>query len=63
MGHRDDYASIGQFGRDGGTGTSMYADPVKQLIGFLLTQVGMSTPDSARLIHDFWTMVYQASED
>ncbi|PTM56454.1 serine hydrolase domain-containing protein [Desmospora activa] len=61
--YRGDYASIGQFGWDGGTGTSTYADPDKQLIGFLLTQVGMSTPDSARLIHDFWTMVYQAIED
>ncbi|MBH8597283.1 MULTISPECIES: serine hydrolase [unclassified Thermoactinomyces] len=61
--YRGDYASIGQFGWDGGTGTSAYADPDKQLIGILLTQVGMSTPDSARLIHDFWTMVYQAIED
>ncbi|WP_028778038.1 serine hydrolase domain-containing protein [Shimazuella kribbensis] len=58
-----DYASIGQFGWDGGTGTSAYADPDKQLTGVLLTQVGMSTPDSARLIHDFWTTVYQAIED
>ncbi|MDQ0226846.1 serine hydrolase domain-containing protein [Metabacillus niabensis] len=61
--YRGDYASIGQFGWDGGTGTSVYADPDKQLIGILLTQVGMSTPDSARLIHDFWTTVYQAIED
>ncbi|WHX89412.1 serine hydrolase domain-containing protein [Peribacillus simplex] len=61
--YRGDYASIGQFGWDGGTGTTTYADPDKQLIGILLTQVGMSTPDSARLIHDFWTMVYQAIED
>lgn len=61
--YRGDYASIGQFGWDGGSGTSTYADPDKQLIGFLLTQVGMSTPDSARLINDFWTTVYQAIED
>jgi CubicO group peptidase (beta-lactamase class C family) len=61
--YRGDYASIGQFGWDGGSGTSAYADPDKQLTGLLLTQVGMSTPDSARLIHDFWTMVYQAIED
>ena len=61
--YRGDYASIGQFGWDGGTGTTTYADPDKQLTGILLTQVGMSTPDSARLIHDFWTMVYQAIED
>jgi CubicO group peptidase (beta-lactamase class C family) len=61
--YRGDYASIGQFGWDGGTGTTAYADPDKQLIGILLTQVGMSTPDSARVIHDFWTTVYQAIED
>ncbi|AFH61317.2 serine hydrolase domain-containing protein [Paenibacillus caseinilyticus] len=60
---RGDYASIGQFGWDGGSGTSTYADPDNQLVGILLTQVGMSTPDSARLIHDFWTTVYQAIED
>lgn len=57
------YASIGQFGWDGGSGTSAYADPDKQLIGLLLSQVGMSTPDSAYLIHDFWTTVYQAIDD
>ncbi|MBP3963081.1 serine hydrolase domain-containing protein [Paenibacillus lignilyticus] len=61
--YRGDYASIGQFGWDGGTGTATYADPDKQLTGILLTQVGMTTPDSARVIHDFWTMVYQAIED
>lgn len=61
--YRGDYASIGQFGWDGGTGTTVYADPGKQLTGILLTQVGMSTADSARLIHDFWTMIYQAIED
>ncbi|MER6144953.1 serine hydrolase domain-containing protein [Streptomyces sparsogenes] len=57
--YRGDYAPIGQFGWDGGTGTS-YADPDNQLTGILLTQVAMSTPDSARVIHDFWTTVYQA---
>ncbi|WP_091220361.1 serine hydrolase domain-containing protein [Paenibacillus sp. BC26] len=61
--YRGDYAPIGQFGWDGGSGTSTYADPTNQLTGILLTQVGMSTPDSARLIHDFWTTVYQAIED
>uniref|UniRef100_A0AAU2K0J2 Beta-lactamase family protein n=1 Tax=Streptomyces sp. NBC_00049 TaxID=2903617 RepID=A0AAU2K0J2_9ACTN len=60
---RGDYAPVGQFGWLGGTGTTAYADPVNQLTGILLTQVGMSTPDSARLIHDFWTTLYQAVED
>ncbi|MFI6316370.1 serine hydrolase domain-containing protein [Nonomuraea sp. NPDC050556] len=58
--HRGDYAPIGQFGWDGGAGTSTYADPANQLVGILLTQVGMSAPNSARLIHDFWTTLFQA---
>ncbi|MFH8348990.1 serine hydrolase domain-containing protein [Streptomyces sp. NPDC018045] len=61
--YRGDYAPIGQYGWDGGTGTTTYADPDHQLTGILLTQVGMSTPDSARLIHDFWTTLYQAIDD
>lgn len=61
--YRGDYAPVGQFGWDGGSGTSTYADPVNGVTGILLTQVGMSVPNSARLIHDFWTTLYQAVED
>ncbi|KAB8178851.1 serine hydrolase domain-containing protein [Microbispora catharanthi] len=61
--YRGDYASVGQFGWDGGSGTAAYADPVKRLTGLLLTQVGASTPDSMQLIHDFWTTLYQAIDD
>jgi CubicO group peptidase (beta-lactamase class C family) len=61
--YRGDYAPIGQFGWDGGAGTTTYADPHNQLVGILLTQTGMSTPDSARAIHDFWTTLYQAIDD
>ncbi|MEJ3742282.1 serine hydrolase domain-containing protein [Actinomycetes bacterium KLBMP 9797] len=61
--YRGDYASIGQFGWDGGSGTSTYADPDKQLIGILLTQVGASNPNSAWAFLDFWTTVYQAIDD
>ncbi|SDL37474.1 serine hydrolase domain-containing protein [Nonomuraea jiangxiensis] len=61
--YRGDYAPIGQYGWDGGSGTSTYADPDNQLTGILLTQVGMSTPDAARLVHDFWTTLYQAIDD
>ncbi|OIV39448.1 serine hydrolase [Mangrovactinospora gilvigrisea] len=60
---RGDYAPVGQFGWDGGTGTSAYADPSNNLVGVLVTQTGLSCPDPARLIHDFWTTVYQALED
>ncbi|MEU7169774.1 serine hydrolase domain-containing protein [Streptomyces morookaense] len=61
--YRGDYAPIGQFGWDGGSGTTTYGDPHNQLVGILLTQVGMSTPDSARAINDFWTTLYQAIDD
>ncbi|GLZ78825.1 serine hydrolase [Actinorhabdospora filicis] len=57
---RDGYVPAGQFGWDGGTGTSAYADPGSGLVGVLLTQVGMSTPDSTRVIQDFWTTAHQA---
>ncbi|GAB1823388.1 serine hydrolase domain-containing protein [Herbidospora sp. RD11066] len=61
--YRGDYAPVGQFGWDGGSGTSTYADPHHQVTGILLTQVGMSVPDPARLIHDFWTTLYQSIDD
>ena len=61
--YRGDYAPVGQFGWDGGAGTSTYADPENGLVGILLTQTGMSTPDSAHAIHDFWTTLYQAIDD
>ncbi|MEV6822247.1 serine hydrolase domain-containing protein [Nocardiopsis dassonvillei] len=61
--YRGDYAPVGQFGWDGGAGTSAYADPENRLTGIVLTQVGMSVSDSARLIHDFWTTLYQAIDD
>lgn len=61
--YRGDYAPIGQFGWDGGSGTSTYADPENQLTGILLTQVGLSVPDPARLFQDFWTTLYQAIDD
>jgi CubicO group peptidase (beta-lactamase class C family) len=61
--YRGDYAPIGQFGWDGGTGTTAYADRGNQLVGILLTQVGLSIPDPAQLVQDFWTTLYQAIDD
>ncbi|HUR09468.1 MAG TPA: serine hydrolase domain-containing protein, partial [Nonomuraea sp.] len=61
--YRGDYAPIGQFGWDGGAGTTTYADPENGLVGILLTQTGMSTPDSANAINDFWTTLYQAIDN
>jgi CubicO group peptidase (beta-lactamase class C family) len=61
--YRGDYAPLGQFGWDGGSGTSVYADPENQLAGILLTQVGTTVPDPVQLFHDFWSTVYQAIDD
>ncbi|MFF0744919.1 serine hydrolase domain-containing protein [Streptomyces sp. NPDC004111] len=61
--YRGDYAPVGQFGWDGGAGTTTYADPKNGLVGMLLTQTGMSTPDSAHAMQDFWTTLYQAIDD
>lgn len=61
--YQGDYAPIGQFGWDGGSGASTYADPDNGLTGILLSQVGASVPDPVRLMHDFWTTLYQAVED
>lgn len=60
---RDGYRPAGEFGWDGGTGTSAYADPASGLVGVVLTQVGMSTPDSVRAIGDFWASAHQALDD
>ncbi|MER5961541.1 hypothetical protein [Streptomyces sp. NPDC002057] len=57
---RCDCAPVGQFRWFGGTGTTVYADPVDRLTGVLLTQVGLSTADSPRAMSDFWTTLYQA---
>ncbi|UNO44013.1 serine hydrolase domain-containing protein [Streptomyces sp. MST-110588] len=61
--HRCDYPSVGQFGWDGGLGTSAYADPAQGLTGILLTQAAMDAPTSLHLNQDFWTTAYQAIED
>ncbi|MCP3802390.1 beta-lactamase family protein [Allokutzneria sp. A3M-2-11 16] len=56
---RRGHASIGQFGWDGGLGTSTQADPERQLTGILLTQVAQDSQDTPRLIKDFWTTAYR----
>ncbi|GAA2365811.1 serine hydrolase [Nonomuraea africana] len=58
--HRRDLASVGQFGWDGGLGTTAYADPAEGLTGILLTQQAMDSLDTPRLHKDFWTTAYQA---
>ncbi|GAA2829637.1 serine hydrolase domain-containing protein [Crossiella cryophila] len=60
---RRGFAQVGQFGWDGGLGTSAQADPGAGFSGVLLTQVALDSPVSRLLIKDFWTTAYQAMED
>jgi CubicO group peptidase (beta-lactamase class C family) len=61
--YRRDFASVGQFGWDGGLGTTAYADPAEQFTGILLTQAAMDSSHTPRLVQDFWTSAYQAIDD
>jgi CubicO group peptidase (beta-lactamase class C family) len=54
------YQTPGRFGWDGGTGTSAYVDPAEELIGILLTQRMMDSPEPPRVFTDFWTQAYSA---
>jgi CubicO group peptidase (beta-lactamase class C family) len=56
------YQTPGRFGWDGGTGTSAYVDPAEGLIGILLTQRMMDSPEPPRVFTDFWTQAYSAMD-
>jgi CubicO group peptidase (beta-lactamase class C family) len=61
--HRKEvYHSPGRFGWDGGFGTSAYTDPANGMIGILLTQRMMESPEPPRVFTDFWTLAYGAME-
>jgi len=60
---RDDPASVGQYGWDGGMGTSWASDPREGLIGVLLTQGTWASPSPPDVCRDFWTCAYQALDD
>jgi CubicO group peptidase (beta-lactamase class C family) len=61
--HRTEiYQSPGRFGWDGGFGTSAYTDPSQGMIGILLTQRMLDSPEPPRVFTDFWTTAYAAME-
>jgi CubicO group peptidase (beta-lactamase class C family) len=61
---RDDLATrAGRFGWTGGLGTSAYTDPAEDMVGVLLTQRAMTSPQPPRVFQDFWTSAYAAIED
>ena len=61
---RDDVAgSVGQFGWDGGLGTSWRSDPREDMVGLLMTQRAWTSPSPPDVCRDFWTATYQAIDD
>jgi CubicO group peptidase (beta-lactamase class C family) len=55
-------SSPGQFGWDGGYGTSWASDPREDLTAILMTQV-QAYPPLSPVYQDFWTSVYAAIDD
>lgn len=53
----------GRFGWDGGYGTSGHSDPVEDMVGILMTQRMMDSPQPPRVFTDFWTSAYQAIDN
>lgn len=59
---RDQVAAVpGQYGWDGGMGTSWHSDPKEEMVTILLTQCTFTS--SSPLNVDFWTLAYQAIDD
>jgi len=54
------YEHPGRFGWDGGLGTSARTDPKNGVIGILLTQRNMDSPEPPKVFTDFWTGLYEA---
>jgi len=52
----------GRFGWTGGLGTTAYTDPAEGMIGILLTQRLMDSPEPPKVFLDFWTLAYGAME-
>lgn len=53
----------GQYGWDGGFGTSWRTDPGEEMIAILMTQVGMINPHGPSFFRDFYTSAYAAIDD
>jgi CubicO group peptidase (beta-lactamase class C family) len=59
----DLYTTPGRYGWDGGYGTSGHLDPAEDMVGILLTQRMMDSPQPPRVFSDFWTSAYQSIDD
>ncbi len=54
---------VGQYGWDGGLGSSWRSDPGDDLVGILMTQHAWTSPNPPDICRDFWTLAYQAIDD
>jgi CubicO group peptidase (beta-lactamase class C family) len=54
---------VGQYGWDGGLGTSWRCDPAEDMVTILLTQRMWTSPNPPDVCVDFWTQAYAAIED
>jgi len=54
---------VGQFGWDGGLGTSWRSDPREDMVTILMTQRAWTSPTPPNVCLDFWTSAYQAIDD
>lgn len=62
--HRTEVSgSVGEYGWDGGLGTSWRVDPREQMFGILMTQRNWTSPVRPNVCVDFWTSAYQAIDD
>ncbi|HEX9554847.1 MAG TPA: serine hydrolase, partial [Reyranella sp.] len=59
----DLFTTPGRYGWDGGYGTSGHLDPAEDMVGILLTQRMMDSPQPPRVFTDFWTSAYQSIDD
>jgi CubicO group peptidase (beta-lactamase class C family) len=59
----DLFTTPGRYGWDGGYGTSGHLDPAEDMVGILLTQRMMESPQPPRVFTDFWTSAYQSIDD
>ena len=57
------FTTPGRYGWDGGYGTLGHVDSAEDMVGILLTQRMMESPQLPRVFSDFWTGVYQAIDD
>jgi CubicO group peptidase (beta-lactamase class C family) len=61
---RDSVSTVpGQYGWDGGLGTSWRGDPKEEMVGILMTQRAWESPTPPPVTADFWTSAYQAIDD